>query len=161
MCTSKDPTGAFSLVALQQDGDTHPKNITPATAATQNAAAIPASIRPCPSVAMPALYTRTSTTYDREMCKLEKERFKQIDEAETTVHAAIAESLSSGTVRTISTATPSGITSLSAAQLVGLVRALFSTPTLQDISTVTADLMRPLQNFEDFLDHITEHINHY
>ena len=32
---------------------------------------------------------------------------------------------------------------------------------MQDINTVNADLLRPMQNFEDFPDHITEHINHY
>jgi hypothetical protein len=32
---------------------------------------------------------------------------------------------------------------------------------MQDINTVNADLQRPMQNFEDFPDHITEHINHY
>jgi hypothetical protein len=100
------------------------------------------------------------------MCKLKKERFEKIDEAEKTLHAAIVESLSPGTVRThhqFSTSTPSGIASLSVAQLVGLVHTLFSTPTLQDINTVNADLLRPLQNFEDlpYTDHITEHINHY
>jgi hypothetical protein len=92
------------------------------------------------------------------MYKLEKERFEKFDEVETTLHAAIVESLSPGTVRTINTANPSGIASLSAAQLVGLVHILFSTPTLQDINTVNADLLRPLQNFEDFPDRITEHI---
>ena len=110
---------------------------------------------------MPVLYTRTSTVYDREMYKLEKERFEKLDEAETTLHAAIVESLSTGTVLTINTSTTSGIASLSAFQLVGMVKIRFSTPTLQDILTVNADLQRPLQNFEDFPDHITEHINHY
>ncbi len=38
---------------------------------------------------------------------------------------------------------------------------LYSTPTLQDITTVEADLKRPLTNFEDFLDHVTDHINNY
>jgi hypothetical protein len=61
---------------------------------------------------------------------LEKERFEKLDEAETILHAAIVESLSPGTVRTINTCTPSGIASLSAAQLVGMVEILFSTPTL-------------------------------
>ncbi len=56
MCTSMNPTGAFSLVALQHDWDIHPKNIIPVTAATLHAAGIPASIRPRPIVAMPALY---------------------------------------------------------------------------------------------------------
>ena len=55
---------------------------------------------------MPALYTRTSTVYDREMYKLEKERFEKLDEAETILHAAIVKSLSPGTVRTINTSTP-------------------------------------------------------
>jgi hypothetical protein len=67
------------------------------------------------------------------MYKLEKERFEKLDEAETILHAAIVESLSPGTVRTINTSTHSGIASLSAAQLVGMVEILFSTPTLQDI----------------------------
>jgi hypothetical protein len=110
---------------------------------------------------MPALYNRQAQVYDREMYKLEKERFEKLDEAETILHAAIVESLSSGTVRTINTSTPAGIASLSAVQLVGLVHTLFSAPTLQDILTVNADLLRPLLNFEDFPDHITEHINHY
>jgi hypothetical protein len=118
-----------------------------------------------PSLDPPTAHRRNArivhTIFDREMYKLEKERFEKIDEAETTLHAAIVESLSLGTVRTINTATPSGIASLSAAQLVGLVHTLFSTPTLQDINTVNADLLRPLQNFEEFPDHITEHINHY
>ena len=73
----------------------------------------------------------------------------------------MVESLAPGTVRTINTSTPSGIASLSALQLVGLVHQLFSTPTMQDINTVNADLLRPMQNFEDFPDHITEHVNHY
>ena len=167
MCTSMDPTGAFALVALQPDWDNHPKNqiaAQPAIQATANVApvaAIPASIRPRPTFAMPVLYTRNASVFDREMYKLEKERFEKIDEAETILHAAIVESLAPGTVRTINTATPAGIASLSAVQLVGLVHNLFSTPTLQDIITVNADLLRPLQNFEDFPDHITEHVNHY
>jgi hypothetical protein len=33
MCTAMDPTGAFALVALQHDWDSHPKNLIPATAA--------------------------------------------------------------------------------------------------------------------------------
>ncbi len=145
------PNWCFALVALQRDWDIHPKNIIPATASVGNPPATAAFIRPRPIFAMPALYTRTSTVYDREMYKLEKERFEKLDEAETILHAAIVESLS----------TPSGIASLSAAQLVGTVETLFSTPTLQDILTVNADLQRPLQNFEDFPDPITEHINHY
>ena len=161
MCTAMDPTGAFALVALQNDWDSHPRSIIPATATVDLIAATPASIRQRPLFAMPALYTRAATVYDWEMYKLEKERFEKLDEAETTLHAAIVESLSSGTVRTINTATPAGIASLSAVQLVGLVHTLFSTPTLQDILTVNADLLRPLLNFEDFPDHITEHINHY
>jgi hypothetical protein len=133
MCTAMDITaGAFSLVALQPDWDIHPKNITRSQpSATLAAAAIPASIRQRPVITMPALYTRNATTFDREMFKLDKERFEKIDEAETTLHAAIVESLAPGTViRTINTATPSGIASLSALQLVGLVHTLFSTPTL-------------------------------
>ncbi len=57
--------------------------------------------------------------------------------------------------------TPSGIVALSAAQLVGLVYTLFSTPTLQDTLTVQPDLQRTLQSFEDFPNHITEHMNHH
>ncbi len=87
---------------------------------------------------MPAVYNRAATTFDREMFKLDKERFEKFDEAETILHGAIVESLSPGTVRTINTATPADIAALSAAQLVGLVHTLFSTPTLQDILTVQA-----------------------
>ena len=67
MCTAMDPTGAFALVALQRDWDIHPKNIIPATAAVGNTPATAASIRPRPIFAMPVLYTRTLTVYDREM----------------------------------------------------------------------------------------------
>ncbi len=44
-----------------------------------------------------------------------------------------------------------------------VVHNLYSTPTLQDITTVEVenDLKRPLANFEDFLDHVTDHINNY
>ena len=161
MCTSLDITGAFSLVALDADWEAHPKNAIPAVAATANAPAVPASVRPRPVIAMPDVYDRYATTFEREMFKLDKERFEKFDEVETILHAAIVESLSPSTVRTIDTSTPSGIAALSAGQLVGLVHTLFSTPTLQDILTVQADLQRPLQNFEDFPDHITEHINHY
>ncbi len=62
---------------------------------------------------MPALYTRATTTFDREMYKLERERFEKIDEAETTLHAAIVESLSPGTVRTIMLAQYQYLTMLS------------------------------------------------
>jgi hypothetical protein len=72
------------------------------------------------------------------MFKLEKELFELADEAETTLHVAIVESLASGTVRTINTTTPSGIASLSVLQLVGLVHQLFSTPTMQDSNTYYA-----------------------
>jgi hypothetical protein len=163
MGTAMDPTGAFALVALQHDWDNHPKNQIPATATVGLNAATPASIRQRPLFAMQALYTRQAQVFDRdrEMYKLESERFEKLDEAETILYAAIVESLSSGPVRTINTATPVGIASLSAVQLVGLVHTLFSTPTLQDIRTVNADLLRPLLNFEDFPDHITEHVNHY
>jgi hypothetical protein len=118
MCTTMNLTGAFSLVALQQVWDTHSKNIIPGTVITALVAAIPASILQRPIIAMPALYPRAAATYNREMYKLEKERFEKIDEAETTLHAAIVESLSPGTERTINTATPSGIASLSAVGLV-------------------------------------------
>jgi hypothetical protein len=133
MCTATAPTGAFALVALQQDWDNHPKNQIPATTAAGLNAAIPASIRQRLLFAMPPLYNRQAQVYDREMYKLEKERFQKLDEAETILHAAIVESLSSGTVRTINTATPAGIASLSAVQLVGLVHTLFSTPAIRHI----------------------------
>ena len=161
MCSSMEPTGAYFLVALDADWDAHPKNQVAAVAATHNAAAVPPSIRPRPTFTMPAIYGPNSTTYIRDLFKLQKEQFERIDEAETTLHSAIVESLAPGTVRTINTATPAGIASLSALQLVGLVHQLFSTPTMQDINTINADLLRPMQNFEDFPDHITEHINHY
>jgi hypothetical protein len=157
------PTGAYFLVALDADWNAHPKNQVPAIPANQNAAAVPASIRPRPTFTMPTVYGPNSTVYIRDLFKLEKELFERIDEAETTLHAAIVESLAPGTVHTINTSTPAGIASLSALQLVGLVHQLFSKPTMQDINinTVNADLLRPMQNFEDFPDHITEHVNHY
>ena len=115
MCTALDTTGAFSLVALDTDWGLHPKNAIAAVAATANAPAVPASIRPRPGIAMPAVYDRYATTFDREMFKLDKERFEKYDEAETILHAVIVESLSPGTVRTINMSTPSGIAALSAA----------------------------------------------
>jgi hypothetical protein len=110
---------------------------------------------------MPAFYTRTATVYERELWKMEKETFEKFDEAETTLHAAIVESLSQGTIRTINTQHPAGISSLTALQLVEVMHNLYSTPTLQDITTVDNDLKRPLAHFEDFLDHVTDHINNY
>jgi hypothetical protein len=50
--------------------------------------------------------------YERELWKLEKETFEKFDEAETTLHAAIVESLSQGTIRTINTQHAAGISSL-------------------------------------------------
>ncbi len=132
MCSSMDPTGAYFLVALDADWNFHPKNQVPAVPAINNAAAVPASIRPRPTFTMPIIYSPQSTVYVRDLFKLEKKLFERVDEAETTLHAAIVESLASGTVRTINTATPSGIASLSALQLVGLVHQLFSKPTMQD-----------------------------
>jgi hypothetical protein len=163
MCSSMEPTGAYFLVALDADWNAHPKNQVPAVPATHNAEAVPASIRPRPTFTMPTIYGPNSTVYVRDLFKLEKELFERIDEAETTstLHAAIVEFLAPGTVRTINRSTPSGIASLSTLQLVGLVHQLFSTPTMQDINTVNVDLQRPIQNFEDFPDHITEHVNHY
>jgi hypothetical protein len=110
---------------------------------------------------MPIFYTRQATVYERELWKLEKETYEKFDEAETTLHAAIVESLSQGTIRTINTQHAAGISSLTALQLVEVVHNLYSTPTLQDITTVENDLKRPLANFEDFLDHVTDHINNY
>jgi hypothetical protein len=84
-----DITGAFSFVALQPDWDIHPKNIIPGTATTLFAAAILASIRQRPIITM---HTRAASTFDREMYKIEKERFEQFDQAERNLHAAIVES---------------------------------------------------------------------
>jgi hypothetical protein len=97
----------------------------------------------------------------REVWKLEKEKFEKFIEAETILHTAIVESLSQGTIRTINIQHIAGISSLSALQLVEVVHQLYSTPTLQDITTVETDLKRPLMNFEDFMDHVTDHLNHY
>jgi len=87
---------------------------------------------------------------------LEKENFERFDEAETIIHAAIVESLSQGTIRTINTQHVAGISSLTALQLVEVIHNLYNTPTLQDITTVENDLKRPLAHFEDFLDHVTD-----
>ena len=122
----------------------------------------PAAIRARPVVAMPAFYTRAATIYERELWKMEKETFEKFDEAETTLHAAIVESLSQGNIRTINTQHPAGISSLTALQLfVEVMHTLYSTPTLQDTTTVDNDLKRPLAHFEDFLNHVTDHINNY
>jgi hypothetical protein len=43
---------------------------------------------------------------------------------------------------------------------VGLVDCVEST-IFASITTVEADLKRPLAHFKDFLDHVTDHINHY
>jgi hypothetical protein len=110
---------------------------------------------------MPVFYTRAATVCEREIWKLEKETFEKFDEAETILHAAIVESLSQGTIRTINTQHAAGIASLTALQLVEVMHTLYSTPTLQDITTVENDLKRPLAHFEDFLDHVTDHLNNY
>jgi hypothetical protein len=161
MCTSSDPTCAYCLVARNADWNVHPKNIIPARPATPGATLHPATIRACPVIAMPAFYTRTATVYDRKLWKMDKETFEKFDEAETTLHASIVESLSQGTIRTINTQHPAGISSLNALQLVEVMHTLYSTPTLQDITTVDNDLKHPLAHFEDFLDHVTDHINNY
>ena len=112
-------------------------------------------------MALPPFYTSAATTYMREVWKLEKEKFEKFIEAETILHTAIVESLSQGTIRTINIQHIAGISSLSALQVVEVVHQLYSTPTLQDITTVESDLKRSLMNFEDFMDHVTDHINHY
>ena len=161
LCTSLDPTGAYCLVARDSDWETHPKNITPSRPPTPGGTLHPAAIRARPVFQLPPFYALTATTYRRELWKLEKETFEKFDEAETILHTAIVESLSQGTIRTINLQHPAGIASLSALQLVEIVHGLYSTPTLQDITTVENDLKRPLLNFEDFMDHVTDHINHY
>ena len=161
LCTPLDPTGAYCLVARDTDWEIHPKNITPSRPPTPGGTLHPAVIRVRPVMALPPFYTRTSTTFEREVWKLEKEKFEKFVEAETILHTAIVESLSQGTIRTINIQHIAGISSLSALQLVEVVHQLYSTPTLQDITTVETDLNRPLINFEDFMDHVTDHINHY
>ena len=89
----------------------------------------PATIRARPAIAMPTFYTRQATVYERELWKLEKEIFEKFDEAETTLHAAIFESLSQGTIRTINTQHAAGISSLTALQLVEVVHNLYPHPT--------------------------------
>jgi hypothetical protein len=85
------------------DWNVHPKNIIPARPPTPGGTVHPAVIRARPVVTMPAFYTRTATVYERELWKMEKETFEKFDEAETTLHPAIVESLSQGTIRTINT----------------------------------------------------------
>jgi hypothetical protein len=87
-----EPTGTYFLVALDADWNLHPKNQVPAVPATDNAAAVLASIRPRPIFTMPNIYGPQSTVYVRDLFKLEKELFERIDEAETTLHASIVES---------------------------------------------------------------------
>ncbi len=156
-----DPTGAYCLVARDADWEAHPKNIIPSRPPSPGGTLHPAVIRVRPIIALPPFYTRTATTYEREVWKLEKDKFEKFDEAETILHTAIVESLSQGTIRTKNIQHIAGISSLSALQLVEVVHKLYSTPALQDITTVETDLKRPLMNFEDFMDHVTDHINHY
>ena len=118
LCTALDPTGAYCLVARDTDWDAHPKNVTPSQPPTPGGTLRPAIIRARPAIAMPTFYTRQATVYERELWKLEKETFEKFDEAETTLHAAIVESLSQGTIRTINTQHAAGISSLTALQLV-------------------------------------------
>ncbi len=77
------------------------------------------------------------------------------------MHAAIVESLSQGTIRTINTQNAAGTSSLTVLQLVEMMHTLYSTLNIQDITTVENDLKRPLAHFEDFLNHVTDHINNY
>ena len=162
LCTSLDATGAYCLVARNDDWDIHPKNIIPARPATPGGTPPqPSAIRARPVIAMPAFYRAGATVYERETWKFEKENFEKFDEAETTIHAAIVESLAQGTIRTINTQHVAGISSLTSLQLVEVIHNLYNTPTLQDITTIEADLKRPLLNFEDFHDHVTDHVNNY
>ena len=161
MCTSSDPTGVYCLVARNADWDVHPKNIIPNRPPTPGGTLHPATIRARPVISMPPFYTRAATVYEREIWKMEKETFEKFAEAETTLHAAIVESLSQGTIRTINTQHAAGISSLTALQLVEVMHTLYNTLTLQDITTVENDLKCPLAHFEDFLDHVTDHINNY
>ena len=99
MCTSSDPTGAYCLVARNADWDVHPKNVIASRPPTPGGTLHPETIRARPVIAMPAFYTRAATVYEREIWKMEKETFEKFAEAETTLHAAIVESLSQGTIR--------------------------------------------------------------
>jgi hypothetical protein len=160
LCTALDPTGAYCLVACDTDWDAHPKNVTPSQPPTSGGTLYPATTRACPAIAMPTFYTRQATVYERELWKLEKETYEKFDEAETTLHAAIVESLSHGTIRTINTQRHGHLLSYCTAIGGGRAQPLQS-PTLQDITTVENELKRPLANFKDFLDHVTDHINNY
>ncbi len=103
LCTPLDPTGAYCLVARDADWEEHLKNITPSRPPSPGGTLHPAVIRVHPIIALSPFYTRTATTYEREVWKLEKEKFEKFDEAETILHTAIVESLSQSqeTIRTI------------------------------------------------------------
>jgi hypothetical protein len=98
LCIPLNPTGAYCLVARDADWEAHPKNITPSRPPSPGCTLHPAVIRVRPIIALPPFYTRTATTYEREVWKLEKDTFEKFDEAETILHTAIVESLSQGTI---------------------------------------------------------------
>jgi hypothetical protein len=87
MCTSLDLTGAYNLVARQEDWDAHPKNFTPYRPPSPGGLH-PAVTRPRPTFTMPAFFSRNSTTFERAQWKFDKECFEKYDEAETILHTS-------------------------------------------------------------------------
>jgi hypothetical protein len=135
--------------------------VTPSRPSTPGGKLRPATIRAHPVIAMPASAPEQLPSTNVKCGNWKKKLSKKFDEAETTLHAAIVESLSQGTIRTINTQNAAGTSSLTVLQLVEMMHTLYSTLNIQDITTVENDLKRPLAHFEDFLNHVTDHINNY
>jgi hypothetical protein len=130
-CTTLDDTGAFCLVALPIDWETHAQNIvaTAIPADTAIAAGVTTIItpaynqvtfrpRPTPFTNRPVRPARTATDKAFAIYKLDLAEFKERMEAETNLHAAIVQSLGPLIVQTINNVTPLGIVSLTCMDLV-------------------------------------------
>lgn len=101
-CTTLDETGAFCLVALPTDWDTHAQNIinTAVAAVTATTAGVTTTItpaynqvtirpRPTPLTTRPVRPVRTATDKAFAIYKLDLAEFKEWMDAETNLHAAI------------------------------------------------------------------------
>ena len=74
-------------------------------------------------------------------------------EAETSLHAAIVQSLGPLIVQTINNVTPLGIASLTCMDLVTYM-SKNSVITMQEINTVEDALQAPMAHFEDLREHL-------
>ena len=165
-CTTLDETGAFCLVALPTDWDTHVQNIinTPVPAVTVTTAGVTSTItpaynqvtirpRPTPLTTRPVRPARTAAEKAFAIYKLDLAEFKEWMEAKTNLHAAIVLSLGPLIVQTINNVTPLGIASLSCMDLVTYM-SKNSVITMQEINTVEDALQAPMAHFEDLREHL-------